>query len=117
MAGFRVVASAEPDKAISDRVDSLAVENPAERVCTRRSYRKSAPKAGILRRSDAFLNRLKGEVQTNRVAVTGILLERIRRTRSAALVAKIAVKVAINLVTKIQQDIIRVCRNQMLHRA
>ena len=60
---------------------------------------------------------LKGEVQTNSVAVTGILLERIRRTRSAALVAKIAVKVAINLVTKIQQDIIRVWRNQILHRA
>ena len=63
--------------------------------------------------SNPILDRLKGEVQTNRVAVTRILLERIRRTRSAALVASIAVKVAINLVTKIQQDIIGVCRNQI----
>ena len=72
----------------------------------------SAPSASTRDPLQFFNSLLKGEVHTNRVAVTGILLERIRRTRSAALVAKIAVKVAINLVTKIQQDIIRVCRNQ-----
>ena len=72
----------------------------------------SAPSASTRDPLQFFNSLLKGEVQTNRVAVTGILLERIGRTRPAALVAKIAVKVAINLVTKIQQDIIRVCRNQ-----